>query len=123
MKYLLEYLFIYNRYVSHYSPCLSCSSLYLVHPGLVDVYGVSVNAQGLVLNDIFHHGGEKLPEGVLAPSTSVKAHYHFNDCRIPSDNVLDLVYFWPGSVITTVLHSFKSKFVMLAHCYFTIILS
>lgn len=84
---------MYNMHICHHLPRLSCSSLYLVDPGFVDIYGVSVYAQGLVLDDVFHDGGEKLPERVLTPSTSVKAHYHLNDCWVPSDYVLDLVYF------------------------------
>lgn len=66
--------------------------LQLVDPVLVDVHGVGVDAQALVLDDLLHHRGQQLPQGVLASSAAVETHHHLNDRGVPRHYVLDLVH-------------------------------
>ena len=73
-------------------PGFSSLRFQLVHPGLVHLDGARVDDQGLVINDLFHHRSQELAQRVLPPGTSVEADDHLDDCRVPSDYVLDLVH-------------------------------
>ena len=73
-------------------PGLPRRCLQLVDPGLVHVHGVGVGAQALVLDDVFDHGRQQLPERVVAPGPSVEAHYHLDHRGVPRHDVLDLVH-------------------------------
>ena len=86
-------------------PGLSGLCLQLVDPGLVDVHRVGVDAQALVLDDLPHHGGQQLPQGILAASATVETHHHLNDCGVPRHNVLNLVHFRPEEEYRSNQHS------------------
>lgn len=73
-------------------PGLSSSTFQLVDPGFVDLNRVCVEAQALVLNDVFNDWSQQLSEGVVTTCTSVEAHHHLDNCWIACHYVLDLVH-------------------------------
>ena len=73
-------------------PGFSSLRFELVHPGLVHLDGARVDDQGLVVNDLFYHWSQELAQRVLPTGTSVEADDHLDDCRVPSNYVLDLVH-------------------------------
>ena len=77
-------------------PGLPRRRLQLVDPGLVHVHGVGVGAQALVLDDVFDHGRQQLPERVVAPGPTVEAHHHLDHRGVPRHDVLNLVHLGAG---------------------------
>ena len=75
------------------SPGLSGLGLHLVHPALVDVDGVGLDVQRLVVHDVLDGRGQDLPQGVLAARAAVEAHHHLDDGGVPRHDLLDLVHF------------------------------
>lgn len=73
-------------------PGLSGGRLQLVDPRFVHVHRVGVDAQTLVLDDVFDHWSQELPERVVATRSSVEAHHHLDDGRVPRHDVLDLIH-------------------------------
>lgn len=72
-------------------PGLSGGGLDLVDPGLVYIHGVGAYVQVLVVDDVFDHRCQQLPERVLTTCSSVEAHYHLDDGWVSGHNVLDLI--------------------------------
>lgn len=74
-------------------PGLSCLGLHLINPRFVNIHGVSFDVERFVIHDLLHHWGQDLPQGILAPGTTVETYNHLNNCRISCHNLLNLVYF------------------------------
>lgn len=73
-------------------PGLSGGGLDLVDPGFVYIHRVSAYVQILVVDDVFDHWCQQLPECVLTTCSSVEAHYHLDDCWVSCHNILDLIH-------------------------------
>lgn len=71
---------------------MSGLGLGLVDPGLVDFHRVGPDAEGSVQKDILQSRTQRIPQGVLTASMTVKVHQHLDDGGITCDNILRLLY-------------------------------
>lgn len=75
-----------------FRPLVSSLGLGLVDPGLVDVYWVGPDAESSVQQDVLQSRTQRLPQGVLTASVTVKVHQHLDDGGVTCDNVLRLLH-------------------------------
>lgn len=71
---------------------MSSLALRLVDPGLVDIDRVGPDAKSFVQQDVLQSRPQRLPQGVLTASVTVKVHQHFDDCGVTGDHIPRLLH-------------------------------
>lgn len=74
---------------------MSRLGLSLVDPGFVDVHWVGPDAQSSVQQDVLQSRTQRLPQGVLTTSVTVKVHQHLDDSGVTCDHILRLLHLQP----------------------------